>query len=265
MARGIDDKFQPVVGEGNAPCKVYWLVGPPSQERGHVVGTKQKIKYFGVIEVRPKPDLPGFQNVICVANIWKLGPNGESVLRNTEEFSYDNWNPVFSFNGIPADINPPDQSFCRYILLRHIHFPEAGTYRLEMTVKAFCVINEPGQPPQINHVNIDEVTKIHIEVKDGVTWNEQRTHPDHVKILALLEWYPVLGCARYMDKETGEIKDLQPMYCGNPRQTGDAQSIYAKSEAGSSEAGSLVTVIHNNEGLEVTGGGNGNQAEEDVD
>lgn len=68
-----------------------------------------------------------------------------------------------------------------------------------------------------------------------------------------------------MDKETGEIKDLQPMYCGNPRQTGDAQSIYAKSEAGSSEAGSLVTVIHNNGGLEVTGGGSGSQAGEDVD
>ncbi|KAK3489946.1 hypothetical protein B0T13DRAFT_82862 [Neurospora crassa] len=265
MARGIDDKFPVVPGEGYAPCKVHWLVGTPSQERGLVVGTKQKIRYFGVIEVRPKPALPGFHNVVCMAVIYKIGPNGESVRRSTEEFSYDNWNPDFNFNGIPADINPPGQSFCRYILLRHVHFPEAGTYRLEMTVRAICVLNEPGQPVQINNVPIDEVTKIHIEVKDGVTWNEQRTHPEYVKILALLEWYPVLGCARYMDKETGFEVPLQPMYCENPRQTGDTRSTYAKSEAGSSEASSLATVIHNEGGLHVTGGGSESQAEEDVD
>lgn len=113
--------------------------------------------------------------LFALAVIWKIGPNGESVRQSTEEFSYDNWNPDFNFNGIPADINPPDQSFCRYILLRHVHFSEAGTYRLEMTVRAICVLTEPGHPPQINNVPIDEVTKIHIEVKDGVTWNEQRS------------------------------------------------------------------------------------------
>ncbi|KAK3954401.1 hypothetical protein QBC32DRAFT_384411 [Pseudoneurospora amorphoporcata] len=218
MAVGPEGKFAPVPGQYTTytPCQVNWLVSPPTKENGHKVSTMQKIRYFGVIEVKPIPNLPNFQNLSAIATIHKVG---ELAPTPKEEFSYDATNPRFHFNAIPCDIQPSTQDSCRYILLRHVHFPLPGIYKLQITVKAMCVAEVNGQS-EFTHHDIDRMFEFHVEVEDGVTWDEERKDEPSREVLAHLERYRVMGCAGYKDKQTHEWVPQNPMYCKNPRRRG---------------------------------------------
>ena len=157
--------------------RYHWVVNPPSKENHIVVGTQQKIRYFGVIEVRPIPDVENLSGISCTAMI--NGPDGQRM--NSALISYDKGNPVFSFMAIPRDLSNPDtHDMCRFILLRHISFPSAGVYVLQLTVQAHIVSTAatevpPPLGPQIEKREIDRITVITVEVKDGETWDERRS------------------------------------------------------------------------------------------
>ncbi|KAK3400634.1 hypothetical protein B0T20DRAFT_347814 [Sordaria brevicollis] len=242
MAAGKDDKLEPVPHQGvtDTPRKVHWVVYPPSQELGHTVGTDQLIRYFGVIEVNPVPMLPTYKKVSAIATIYKIGPDGRGNKQSDRSFSYDQRNPGLRFSANLPDTSCPYDDFIRFILFGHIRFPEAGTYKLDVTVEGSYSSEVYGPTPR-NLENIGKITGLHIKVKDDARWDEQRTDWAGTQILAHLEWYPVVGCDGYMDKQTREIMWEQPIYCANPRRTEKAKLNHAQSDAGLS---SLITVIY---------------------